>query len=68
MGNKVNFSWSNGIVTTTLYYNNHCSHDQRVTVKLRGAVVPSVCLVTKAGTKSNVRYNATAITDVTKGC
>lgn len=67
-GKDVNFSWENGIVTTTLYYNNHCSQNQPVTVKLKEAVVPSVCLVTEAGTKTSVRYNASAITSVTKGC
>jgi len=68
-GNKVNFSWSNsGLVTTTLYFNNHCSTSQRVTVKLNNAVVDQVCLVTGAGVKSSVRYNATSISDVTKGC
>ncbi|MDT0332101.1 hypothetical protein [Nocardiopsis lambiniae] len=68
-GNKVNFSWDNGgLVTTTLYYNNHCNHDQRVTVNLKNAAFDRVCLVTKKKTKTNIRYNATSISSVTKGC
>ncbi|MFE6449633.1 MULTISPECIES: hypothetical protein [Nocardiopsis] len=68
-GNKVNFSWDNGgVVTTTLYYNNHCNHDQEVTVNLRNAPFSRVCLVTQERTKSSVRYNATSISSVSKGC
>ncbi len=68
-GNRVNFSWDNGgVVTTTLYFNNHCNHDQEVTVNLRNAPFDRVCLVTPEDTKSSVRYNATSISSVTKGC
>ncbi|CAM3587201.1 hypothetical protein NOGI109294_04120 [Nocardiopsis gilva] len=34
---RANFSYNEGTVSTTVYYNNHCSHSVRVTVNMADA-------------------------------
>ena len=62
-GNLANYSYSNGIATTTIYYNNHCSSAIYVTVHDTGG---NDCWLTPTGKSSKI-YKP-AVTGITEGC
>lgn len=76
-GNKVNYSWDNsGSASTTVYFNNHCSHHVRATLHYtkRGDNPEIIdCLNTNGGTKGRKKFAAEPLpgyklTNISKGC
>lgn len=54
-GKKINISWGDGNVTTTVYYNNHCNQKRAIElefVKESGELVYK-CVVAPANTQDN---------------
>ncbi|NEB05042.1 hypothetical protein [Streptomyces sp. SID13726] len=62
-GNYANYSFSDGITSTTIYYNNHCSSGIYVRVHVAAG---SQCWLTPAGKGSSV-FDA-GVTSITEGC
>jgi hypothetical protein len=70
-GDSANFSWEEGNVTTTVYYNNHCSHAVKVTAHLHDLADFTECLTVKAGKKDKKIYRlgpAGKLYKLTRGC
>jgi hypothetical protein len=66
---QANYSWADGTATTTVYYNNHCSHKVDVTlhfITTTGSIV-NKCWHTPAG-KNHKVWNYRDLNDITKGC
>jgi len=70
-GDTANFSWVEGNLATTLYYNNHCSHPVRVTAHLGDLPDFTKCLTVKAGMKDKRVYRLGQngkLYKLTRGC
>ncbi|MGI5328101.1 hypothetical protein [Actinomadura nitritigenes] len=54
-GSKINISWGDGNVSTTVYYNNHCSQKRAIWLDFRrsNGSYFSKCFVAPAKTKSH---------------
>lgn len=62
-GSYANYSFSDGITSTTIYYNNHCSSGIYVRVHVAAG---SSCWLTPTG-KSSAVFDA-GVTGITEGC
>lgn len=62
-GNYANYSYGDGITSTTIYYNNHCASGIYVRVHVGSS---SSCWLTPTG-KSSAIFNA-GVTGITEGC
>lgn len=62
-GSYANYSFSDGITSTTIYYNNHCSSGIYVRVHVASG---SSCWLTPTG-KSSAVFDA-GVTSITEGC
>ncbi|MDP4511545.1 hypothetical protein [Nonomuraea turcica] len=72
-GAKANYSWGDGSMTVTVYFNNHCRHRVPAKVHIKNSVGGSYteCLVTNGGTKGRKKFHiglAGTLTEITKGC
>lgn len=73
-GNKSNYSWENGNISTTVYFNNHCSHKVNAQLRIFDSEIGGAyyeCLSTNGGTKGKKKFNIGAtgsITKITRGC
>lgn len=58
-GSKINISWGDGNVSTTVYYNNHCSQKRAVWLDFRrsNGTYFSKCFVAPAKTKGRKKIN-----------
>ncbi|MEU8823516.1 hypothetical protein [Streptomyces sp. NPDC048636] len=56
--------------STTVYYNNHCTHDVNVTVHITGGGDSDKCIAANANTKSQKRLyvGGEHITTLSRGC
>lgn len=66
-GKKSNYSWGNGDTSTTVYFNNHCSH--RVYAKLHFTSFSGSftrCLATNGGTSGKKKFGHGAIWNLKK--
>ena len=70
-GDTANFSWVEGNLATTVYYNNHCSHAVKVTAHLADLADFTKCLTVKAGMKDKKIYRLGQngkLYKLTRGC
>ncbi|MEV5890167.1 hypothetical protein [Nonomuraea fuscirosea] len=71
-GKKTNYSWSDGNSSTTVYFNNHCSHRVYAQLHFKGpAGTRKECLATNGGTKGKKKFSkglAENLTNITKDC
>ena len=70
-GDTANFSWVEGNLATTVYYNNHCSHAVKVTAHLGDFADFRKCLTVKAGMKDKKIYRLGQngkLYKLTRGC
>lgn len=70
-GDTANFSWVEGNLATTVYYNNHCSHAVKVTAHLRDLADFTKCVTVKAGMKDKRVYRLSEngkLYKLTRGC
>ncbi|MDP4505323.1 hypothetical protein [Nonomuraea turcica] len=72
-GAKTNYSWGDGSMSVTVYFNNHCSHQVRAKLHIKNSIGGNFtkCLVTNGGTKGRKKFNiglASTLTEITKGC
>lgn len=71
-GNKARYSWGNGNVSTTVYFNNHCSHRVYVTLHFKSFLgTQKRCLATNGGTKGKKKIHHGAVWNlkkITRGC
>ncbi|MFD9941229.1 hypothetical protein ACFWYW_44565 [Nonomuraea sp. NPDC059023] len=71
-GKKTNYSWKDGTTSTTVYFNNHCSHRVYATVHLKGPLsTDTKCLATNGGTDGKKKFRkgtSQRLTKITKGC
>ncbi|MEU6714465.1 hypothetical protein ABZ897_23605 [Nonomuraea sp. NPDC046802] len=71
-GKKSNYSWKNGTASTTVYFNNHCSHRVYVTVHFKGPFgTDTKCLSTNGGTKGKKKFGKGTmqkLVKITKEC
>lgn len=69
---RANFSYNEGTVSTTVYYNNHCSHSVRVTVNMADASGQNIhCLKVPAHKKGSKKYRqglSGTFKGLSKGC
>lgn len=65
-GNYANYSWADGWISTTVYFNNHCS--QAVDAELHFTGTEAQCMTTNGGTLGRDRYWETGLVAITKGC
>jgi hypothetical protein len=58
-GSKINISWGDGNVSTTVYYNNHCAQKRAIWLDFRrsNGTYFSKCFVAPAKTKSKKKIN-----------
>ncbi|MFF3332150.1 hypothetical protein ACFYWX_21730 [Streptomyces sp. NPDC002888] len=56
--NRVNFSYTPGTVTTTVYYNNHCNYTVRAAARIEdhNGSVSHECFSIPAGKKSHIKF------------
>ncbi|WP_369232854.1 hypothetical protein AB5J56_12920 [Streptomyces sp. R21] len=71
--NRVNFSYHPGTVTTTVYYNNHCSYKVQASVRIEdhNGSVSIQCFSIPAGKKSHIKFQQGAsgfFNGIYKGC
>lgn len=72
--NKVNYSWSKGITSVTVYYNNHCSHDVKSTLTIEdtySGAYREECMTTQAGEKGRKKFDMKAVdklVNIKSGC
>ncbi|GAA1675056.1 hypothetical protein GCM10009733_085090 [Nonomuraea maheshkhaliensis] len=71
-GKKTNYSWSDGNSSTTVYFNNHCSHRVYAQLHFKGpAGTRKECLATNGGTKGRKKFHkglAENLTNITRDC
>ncbi|MEU8395327.1 hypothetical protein AB0C28_09060 [Nonomuraea sp. NPDC048892] len=71
-GKKANYSWSDGNSSTTVYFNNHCSHRVYAQLHFKGpAGTRKECLATNGGTKGKKKFHkglAENLTNITRDC
>jgi len=71
-GKKTNYSWEDGNTSTTVDFNNHCSHRVYATVHFDGpAGAREECLATNGGTDGRKKFRkglAESLTKITKDC
>lgn len=70
-GDTANFSWVEGNLATTVYYNNHCSHAVKVTAHLSDLADFPKCVTVKAGMKDKRVYRLGQngkLYKLTRGC
>ncbi|MEO3789529.1 hypothetical protein ABGB14_04920 [Nonomuraea sp. B10E15] len=71
-GRKTNYSWKNGNSSTTVYFNNHCSHRVYAKVHFKGpAGTRTECLATNGGTNGKKKFRkglAEDLTNISKNC
>ncbi|MEU8357073.1 hypothetical protein AB0C27_13755 [Nonomuraea sp. NPDC048882] len=71
-GKKTNYSWSDGNSSTTIYFNNHCSHRVYAQLHFKGpAGTRKECLATNGGTKGKKKFHkglAENLTNITRDC
>ncbi|TDD11769.1 hypothetical protein E1292_04460 [Nonomuraea deserti] len=71
-GKKTNYSWTNGNSSTTVYFNNHCSHRVYAKLHFKGpAGTRTECLATNGGTKGKKKFRkglAENLTNISKDC
>ncbi|MEO3803031.1 hypothetical protein [Nonomuraea sp. B1E8] len=71
-GKKTNYSWTNGNSSTTVYFNNHCSHRVYAELHFKGpAGTRTECLATNGGTKGKKKFRkglAEDLTDISRDC
>lgn len=71
-GKKTNYSWSDGNSSTTVYFNNHCSHRVYAQLHFKGpAGTRKECLATNGGTKGKKKFHkglAENLTNITRDC
>jgi hypothetical protein len=64
---EANYFWDAGIQTTSVYYNNHCSHEVKVTLTfVSNPGSRTECWSTPRG-KGEQEFTM-GLTDITKGC
>lgn len=54
-GQKINISWGDGNVSTTVYYNNHCNQKRAIELEFvrENGTIFNQCVVAPANTKGN---------------
>lgn len=67
-GQKANYSWSDGIETTTVYYNNHCSQALKVTLHRTGTPFGNILTCWSTPTKKGSIKFIYGLSAITKGC
>ncbi|NBE95935.1 hypothetical protein FE391_12220 [Nonomuraea sp. KC401] len=71
-GRKTNYSWKDGNSSTTVYFNNHCSHRVYAELHFKGpAGTRKECLATNGGTEGKKKFRkglAENLTRITKDC
>ncbi|WP_049562358.1 hypothetical protein [Nonomuraea sp. SBT364] len=71
-GARSNYSWADGDISVTVYFNNHCSHRVYATLHINNPVANyRECFVTNGGTKGKKKFNigaASTLTRITSGC
>lgn len=71
-GKKTNYSWKNGNSSTTVYFNNHCSHRVYAQLHFKGPEgTRKECLATNGGTNGKKKFRkglAENLTKITKDC
>ena len=70
-GDTANFSWVEGNLATTVYYNNHCPHAVKVTAHLGDLPDFTKCPTVKAGMKDKRVYRLGQngkLYKLTRGC
>ncbi|TMR97871.1 hypothetical protein [Nonomuraea basaltis] len=69
---KTNYSWKDGNSSTTVYFNNHCSHRVYAKLHFKGPVgTRKECLATNGGTSGKKKFRkglAENLTKITKDC
>ncbi|MEO3869762.1 hypothetical protein ABGB18_13120 [Nonomuraea sp. B12E4] len=70
---KTNYSWGDGKLTVTVYFNNHCSHRVGAKLHIRNPATGNYteCLVTNGGTKGRKKFHigaTSSLTKITNGC
>ncbi|GAA1579583.1 hypothetical protein GCM10009678_72870 [Actinomadura kijaniata] len=58
-GKKINISWGDGNVTTTVYYNNHCKQTRGIKLQFvkQNGEIKNVCKNAKARKKDKLKYD-----------
>ncbi|MFI6452732.1 hypothetical protein ACIBF6_14355 [Streptosporangium amethystogenes] len=71
-GKETNYSWKDGNSSTTVYFNNHCSHRVYAQLHFKGpAGTRKECLATNGGTSGKKKFSkglAENLTKITKDC
>ncbi|SDC41169.1 hypothetical protein [Actinokineospora iranica] len=73
-GEKANYSWGDGNISVTVYFNNHCSHKVDAGIVTQNATDGTYsirCMTTNGGTKGKKKFNIGALNKVVKiqkGC
>ncbi|WP_330287410.1 hypothetical protein [Streptomyces sp. NBC_00576] len=60
---RVNFSYTPGTVTTTVYYNNHCSYTVRAAARIenKDGAISHDCFSIPAGNSSHIKFQQGAL-------
>ncbi|WP_326646125.1 hypothetical protein OG884_15870 [Streptosporangium sp. NBC_01755] len=71
-GKKANYSWGTGGVSTTVYFNNHCSHKVPAKLHFKSAIGTTTkrCMITNGNTSGKKRFWVPGfqLQKITKGC
>jgi len=64
-GAKSNYSWSEGTISVTVYFNNHCVHEVKAKLVVEDTRYPDTytetCMVTNGGTKGKKKFRIGAV-------
>jgi hypothetical protein len=62
---KSNYSWSEGTISVTVYFNNHCAHKVKAKLVVEDTRYPDTytesCMVTNGGTKGKKKFKIGAV-------
>ncbi|WP_433444267.1 hypothetical protein [Nonomuraea sp. CA-141351] len=71
-GKRTNYSWEDGNTSTTVYFNNHCTHRVYATLHFKGPLgTEKKCLATNGGTSGKKKFGkgvAVNLAKITKNC
>lgn len=64
-GAKSNYSWSEGTISVTVYFNNHCAHKVKAKLVVEDTRYPDTytetCMVTNGGTQGKKKFRIGAV-------
>ncbi|GII90092.1 hypothetical protein [Sinosporangium siamense] len=68
-GKRANYSWGNGNTSTTIYFNNHCSHKVSVTITFQSYMAPiRKCMTVNPKTQGKKKWQFGKVLRFAKGC